>query len=135
MRKLGCLKFEFDGKTMRSNMRCVIRGLDPAYPSILIGCISAAQSIHTPTMRLPRFSLASKMLSKCVIGSIFGILLRCFAGTAAKSRQPVSPNTMSPTLKPGAFDDTTADHDGVGLHRGAVGRAVIQARLAASSEM
>ena len=42
------------------------------------------------------------------VGSIFGILLKCLAGTAAYSCQPVSPNTMSPGVSPGAFDDTTS---------------------------
>jgi hypothetical protein len=37
-----------------------------------------------------------------------GILLKCFAGTAAYSCQPVSPNTMSPGANPGAFDEMTS---------------------------
>ncbi|MHC2531185.1 hypothetical protein ACVJMY_000754 [Bradyrhizobium diazoefficiens] len=34
--------------------------------------------------------------------------MRCFAGTAANSCQPVSPNTMSPAANPGAFELTTS---------------------------
>src|SRR4029077_19341310 len=85
--------------------------IDPTEPAAA-DTTTVSPDCGFPQPSRPKYAVqpaTTHTLNRCVIGSMRGTLVASFAGSAAKSCQPVSANTRSPAAKPGAFDETTSE--------------------------